>query len=89
MVDYNIRLKHQPGTTNKADHLSQQPDYDQGDDNNRDVMALSDCLFANVINLATLQEDVCQSQKDHPTMLHTWKTKYSLTKTDNSWYNSH
>ncbi len=42
MVDYNIKLKHQLGITNKADHLSQHPDYDQGEDDNVNVMALLD-----------------------------------------------
>jgi len=68
MADYNVRLKHQPGVSNKADHLSQQPDYDQGGDDNQNVMALLDHLFTNVINLAMLQEDICQSQRDHPTI---------------------
>ncbi len=54
LVDYDIQLKHQPGVTNKADHLSWHPDYDQGVDDNQDVTALPDCLFANVVNLAIL-----------------------------------
>src|SRR6266478_3936383 len=66
LADYDIQLKHQPGVTNRANHL-----------------------FANIINLATLQEDVCQSQKDHEPMLYTWEKKYHLTKTPEGWYKDH
>jgi len=58
MADYDVRLKHQPGVTNKADHLSWQPDYDQGENDNQNVTALPDCLFANIVNLTTLQDNV-------------------------------
>jgi len=54
-----------------------------------DVTALPDHLFANVINLATLQEDVCQSQKDHNTTLLAWEKKHHLTKTPEGWYKDH
>jgi len=89
MVDYNIRLKHQLGATNKADHLSRWPDYDQGEDDNQNVMALLDHLFANVLNLTTLQEDVRQSQKDHPTILRMWKSEHGLNETNTRWYKDH
>ena len=89
MVDYNIRLKHQLGAMNKADHLSRWPDYDQGKDNNQNVMALLDHLFANVLNLTTLQEDVCQLQKDHPTILCMWKSEHGLNETNTRWYKDH
>ncbi len=89
LADYDVQLKHQPGVTNKADHLSRRPDYDQGDDDNREITALPDRLFANVINLATLQEDVCQSQQDHKPTLLTWKNKHQITKTPEGWYKDH
>jgi len=89
LADYDIQLKHQPGVTNKADHLSCRPDYDQGTEDNLEIMALPNHLFANVINLATLQEDVHQSQRDHKTMLYTWEKKHHLTKTPEGWYKDH
>jgi len=52
-------------------------------------MALPDCLFANVTNLATLQEDVRLSQQDHPTVLHQWKNEHGLTETNDRWYKDH
>ncbi len=89
LADYDIQLKHQPGVTNRANHLSRQPDYNQGTEDNSEIMALPNHLFANIINLATLQEDVCQSQKDHEPMLYTWEKKYHLTKTPEGWYKDH
>ena len=58
-------------------------------EDNSDVTALLNHLFANIINLATLQEDVCQSQQDHKTTLLTWKQKHHLTKTPEGWYKDH
>jgi len=88
-VDYDVNLKHQPGVTNKADHLSCRPDYDQGAEDNQEVTALPDQLFANIINLATLQEDVRQSQTDHEPTLYAWEKKHQLTKTPEGWYKDH
>ncbi len=89
MVDYDIKLKHQPGVTNKANHLSQQPDYDQGENNNQNVMALPAHLFANIVNLAMLQEDIHLSQRDHPMVLQQWKDEHNLTETNDGWYKDH
>ncbi len=52
-------------------------------------MALPDHLFTNIVNLATLQEDVCQSQRDHEPTLYTWEKKHQLTKTPEGWYKDH
>jgi RNase H-like domain found in reverse transcriptase/Reverse transcriptase (RNA-dependent DNA polymerase) len=37
LADYNFALVHKPGKLNKVDHLSQQPDYDNGKGDNEDV----------------------------------------------------
>ncbi len=42
-----------------------------------------------MINLATLQEDVRQSQTDHEPTLHAWEKKHQLTKTPEGWYKDH
>ncbi len=52
-------------------------------------MALPDRLFTDVINLATLQEDVCQSQQDHEPTLHAWEDKHQLTRKPEGWYKDH
>jgi len=89
LADYNVQLKHQPGVTNKANHSSRRPDYDQGTEDNSEVTALPNHLFTNILNLATLQEDICQSQQDHETILYTWEKKHHLTKTPKGWYKDH
>ncbi len=58
-------------------------------DNNQEITALPDRLFANVLNLATLQEDVHQSQRDHEPTLISWENKHHITKTPKGWYKDH
>jgi hypothetical protein len=48
--DYNLKLKHLPGTKNHADGLSRQPDYNQGREDNDIVTALPNELFARGIS---------------------------------------
>lgn len=45
LADYDFTLVHFPGTANKADTLSRQPDHDQGTDDNSDVLVLPPHLF--------------------------------------------
>jgi hypothetical protein len=45
LADYNFQLVHIPGSTNKADALSQRPDYDDGSSDNSDVTVLPPHLF--------------------------------------------
>ncbi len=71
------------------DHLFQCLDYNEGTNDYQDVMALPNHLFTNVVNLATLQEDIHQSQRDHETTLFTWEKKHNLTKTLEGWYKDH
>jgi len=89
LVDYDVQLKHQPRVTNKVDHLFRCPDYNQGAKDNTNVTTLPDHLFTNVVNLATLQEDVQQSQKDHATILRIWEKKHHLTNMPEGWYKDH
>ena len=46
LSEYDIEIHHIKGTSNgRADALSRRPDYDQGENDNRDVVVLLDCLF--------------------------------------------
>jgi hypothetical protein len=49
LANYHFTLVHKPGVSNKADHLSRRPDYDEGKGDNEDVQVLPDALFANAI----------------------------------------
>ena len=46
LSDYNLVLKHLPGTKNRADTLSQRPDHVDGQNDNKNTTALLDKLFA-------------------------------------------
>ena len=83
--DYNLELKHLPGTKNHADGLSRQPDYDQGEDNDV-VTALPDTLFARVISDIAFNEQVHRQQKEHTEKIEEWKSKYNLRYNDGSWW---
>jgi hypothetical protein len=54
LVDYNFQLVHIPGSTNKADALSRQLDYNDGSDDNSDLTVLPPALFAQSTTLACL-----------------------------------
>ena len=46
LSEFDIELKHIPGTTNgRADALSRRPDYDQGTQDNENITVLPDPLF--------------------------------------------
>ena len=60
--DYNFELKHITGTANHADTLSQRPDYDDGSDDNEQIVALPDHLFLCQVTTASLLEHVSAAQ---------------------------
>ncbi len=46
LSEYNFEICHIPGKLNgRVDALSQQPGYNQGEDDNRDVTVLPDHVF--------------------------------------------
>jgi hypothetical protein len=51
-------LVHKLGASNRADHLSQRPDYDEGKGDNEDVQVLLDKLFANAIMTLDVEQAV-------------------------------
>jgi hypothetical protein len=64
MGDYNLQLVHKPGVTNKADLLLRHPDYDQGKEDNGEVLVLPLHLFVNTIEgQETLEELVLAAQE--------------------------
>ena len=46
LSEYDLEIHHIKGTSNgRADTLSRRPDYDQGEDDNKDVTVLPNHLF--------------------------------------------
>ena len=58
LADFNIKLKHLLGVKNRADPLSRRPDYDDGSNDNKQVMALPNKLFAKMIKTTALDQQI-------------------------------
>ena len=86
LADYNIQLVHKPGMTNRADHLSQWPDYDTGEGDNKEITALPNHLFINTINMAIMERKLHIEQDKHHETLQQWKTKYRICYTADGWF---
>src|SRR5579863_3691849 len=54
LSEFNYILKHLPGTLNHADGLSQRPNYDDGSNDNKQVVALPDHVFIHSISVDSL-----------------------------------
>jgi hypothetical protein len=87
LADYNFQLVHIPGSTNKADALSQRPDYDDGSSDNTDVTVLPPHLFIRATTFSSLDERTRASQLCQPELLSRWATTFQLKKEDDLfWY---
>jgi RNase H-like domain found in reverse transcriptase/Reverse transcriptase (RNA-dependent DNA polymerase) len=65
LVDYRFKLVHKLGASNKADHLSRQPDYNNGKGDNEDMQVLADQLFANAVVSLDIEQE-CMIDKRWP-----------------------
>jgi RNase H-like domain found in reverse transcriptase len=62
LAEYSYKLIHKPGKYNKADHLSHCLDYNQGKDDNQDLLVLPDSVFARATSLSSLEQHVFDAQ---------------------------
>jgi hypothetical protein len=62
LANYRFKLIHKPGASNKADHLSRRPDYNEGKEDNEDVWVLLDELFANTVVSLNVEQEVYDRQ---------------------------
>jgi hypothetical protein len=62
LLDYNFKLKHIAGTANHTDVLLRCPNYDDGSNNNEDIIALSDHLLLCQVSIVTLWDKVLYAQ---------------------------
>jgi hypothetical protein len=58
LVDYQFKLIHKLGASNKADHLFRRPDYDEGKEDNKDMQVLPDKLFINAVASLDVEQEV-------------------------------
>jgi hypothetical protein len=63
LAEYNFKLVHKPGRLNRADHLSQRPDYDEGKEDNVEVQVLQDHMFANAVVSLDIEQEVYNTQE--------------------------
>jgi RNase H-like domain found in reverse transcriptase len=82
MAKFNFELVYKPSTTNKADHLSCHPDYDDGSLDNQDVTVLLPHLFIHASSVTDLKQLVLNAQLVNPALLHQWASHFNLTESD-------
>jgi Integrase zinc binding domain len=86
LADYRFTLVHKPGVSNKADHLSRRPDYDEGKGDNKDVQVLLDTLFANAILSLDVEQAVYDQQTTAVTQIQGWAKDHNLTSINHHWF---
>ena len=100
LLEYDIEIHHIKGTSSgHADVLSRRPDYDQGENDNKEVVVLPDHLFVHANHLKGIKQEepmrmfqVEDMTKEHPiykqeeTTLKPWVDPHRLKKIHNTWY---
>jgi Integrase zinc binding domain len=79
-------LVHKPGVSNKADHLSRRPDYDEGKGDNEDVQVLPDALFANTILSLDVEQAMYDQQATATAQVQEWAKDHGLTSINHHWF---
>jgi hypothetical protein len=81
LSEYNFEICHIKGTANgRADALSQQPDYDQGQEDNQNITVLPEQVFARAMEVLpdlTSQEE---------SVLKPWVDPHQLKQHQGTWY---
>src|SRR5712671_3974482 len=85
LADYDLEIHHRPGPQNRADALSHRPDYDDGKEDNQDVVPLPNSLFAEKLHSAALNELIQQSHEERNEEFAKLKTTHGWEKEGTSW----
>ena len=89
-MEYSYKLIHKPGKYNKANYLSRHPDYNQGKDDNQDVLVLPNSVFACAVSLSSLEQQVFDVQLLDLDLLASWRDLHPhMTTVDNHWFHCH
>jgi RNase H-like domain found in reverse transcriptase/Integrase zinc binding domain len=84
--EFNLQIVHKPRKTNKVDLLSRCPDFDQGKNDNEEVLVLPPELFINAVQIhQTLEDLVLESQQGKEEELKHLREEVRLQSRDNGW----
>ena len=84
LLEYNIKLKNIPGRENgRADMLSRRPDYDQGGEDNQDVMVLPEKIFIRSRTISYIPEEPPQQDEG---IIRQWAGTHDLKKINGEWW---
>jgi Integrase zinc binding domain len=86
LADYQFTLVHKLGASNRANHLSRQPDYDEGKEDNEDVQVLPDKLFVDVIASLDIEQEVYDQQEAAATQIQRWEKDHGLVSINYHWF---
>jgi RNase H-like domain found in reverse transcriptase len=86
LANYQFTLVHKPGVSNKADHLSRQPDYNEGKGDNEDIQVLLNKLFANTIMSLDVEQAVYDQQGAAAAQIQEWAKDHGLTSINHHWF---
>ena len=86
LADFDLELRHIPGSTNKADALSQRPDHDDGSQDNEEVVALPDSLFARALAAGKEDKQLLDKQKENRDVWRDWKRLHNCEEKGDTLY---
>jgi hypothetical protein len=78
LADYDFKLVHFLGAANKADTLSRRPDYNMGNNNNKDIIVLPPHLFTQATTFSNINDRAWACQLQQPNLLKQWENTFSL-----------
>ena len=86
LVDFNLELRHIPGSTNKADTHSRRPDHDDGSQDNEEVVALPDSLFVRALIAGKENKQIIEQQRVDRDIFEEWKRLHQCEEKDGVLY---
>jgi hypothetical protein len=95
LMDYDFELVHISGKKNgRADALSRRPDYDQGDEDNKNLVVLPAKFFsharvANTQEIHPIQQIVVEDQRNNAVSrvrITAWTNTHQMIHKDNIWW---
>ena len=86
LADFDLELRHIPGSTNKADALSRRPDHDDVSQDNEEVVALPDSLFARAVAAGKKDKQILDKQKENRDIWKEWKRLYNCEEREDALY---